>query len=80
MVKELCHKYDITLLQEHWQLKDNRCKLPSIDNGFAYSAASSMKNKASLNILSGRQLGGDAIKWRKNLPNFIIINSTVVRS
>ena len=35
----------------------------------------SMTYKASLNILSGRPFGGIAIRWRKNLSNFSIINS-----
>ena len=50
MVKELCHKFDIILLQEHWLLEDNLCKLALIDNDFAYCAVSSMTYKASLNI------------------------------
>ena len=75
MVKELCHKYDIILLQEHWLLKDNLCKLASIDNDFAYCDVSSMTYKASLNVLSGRPFGGVVILWRTNLSNFIIINS-----
>ena len=61
MVKELCHKFDIILLQEHWLLEDNLCKLASIENDFAYCAVSSMTYKASLNILSGRPFGGVAI-------------------
>ena len=75
MVRELCHKYDIILLQEHWLLKGNLCTLASIDNDLAYCAVSSMTNKASLNILSDRPFGGIAILWRKNLFNFIIISS-----
>ena len=63
------------MLQENWLFKDNLCKLASIDNDFAYRTVSSMTYKASLHILSGRPFRGVAILWRKNLSNFIIINS-----
>ena len=43
MAKELCHKFDIILLQEHWLFKDNLCKLASIDNDFKHDVQSVIK-------------------------------------
>ena len=45
MVRDLCLNYDIILLQEHWLLKDNLCKLSAGDTNFDFLGLSSMSDK-----------------------------------
>ena len=61
MVRDLCLNYDIILLQEHWLLKDNLCKLSAVDTNFDDYGLSSMSNKASQSNLRGRLFNGVAL-------------------
>jgi len=67
MLRHLCQLCDIILVQEHWLQTSELYKLAMIDNDFAYLAVSSMDDKISTGIMSGRPFGGTGILWRKSL-------------
>jgi len=73
MLTELCNSHDIILLQEHWLLKQDLCKLDFIHPDFKSYGLSGMNVKADNNILIGRPFGGVAILWNKKLSNSICI-------
>ena len=72
-VQDLCLKYDIILLQEHWLLKGNLNKIGDINENFQAFSLSSMNDKAATAILVGRPFGGVAVLFRKTLSNCIKI-------
>ena len=73
MLRSLCLKYDIILLQEHWLLESNLNKISNLCLNFQSHCLSSMNNKASAGIIVGRPFGGTAILWHKRLANRIQI-------
>lgn len=64
-VRDLCEKYDIIALQEHWLLPDDVDFLQNIHPDFGYHGVSAVDTSAG--ILVGRPYGGVAIIWRRSL-------------
>lgn len=64
-IRNLCDKYDVIALQEHWLLPHDIHFLGNIHQEFEYSGKSAVDTSAE--ILQGRPYGGVAILWRKNL-------------
>ena len=73
MVKSLCNNHNIILLQEHWLSDNDLNKLDNIDDDFCFVGVSSMTDKLSCGILSGRPFGGVAILWNKVITDTKII-------
>lgn len=73
MLKCLCNRYDIILVQEHWLLSSELHKLDTVCSDFMSFKLSSMDSKASNGILTGRPFGGVAIMWRKSLSNNVAL-------
>lgn len=70
-LKSVCCDYDDILLQENWLSTVNLHKLGSIHDDFAFYGLSSMDDKISKDILSGRPFGGTAILYHKKFSNNI---------
>jgi len=71
MLPSLCKSYDIILLQEHWLLPNEICKLDSVSCDFLSVATSAMTGAMSCGIRRGRPFGGVGFLIRKSiLPYF----------
>ena len=68
-VRELCEKFDLILIQEHWLLPNELGMLNNIHPEFMSVAHSAVD--ISHDVLVGRPYGGTAILYRKSLSNFI---------
>lgn len=69
-VTDLCEKYDIIALQEHWLIPDDLGYLDKIHPDFSYHGVSAVDMSAG--VLKGRPYGGTAILWRTSLFNRVI--------
>ena len=58
---ELCSKYDIVFVQEHWLAPFDLCKLINLCPDMLCYASSAMESIISKSILAGRPFGGLAI-------------------
>jgi exonuclease III len=70
-VYELCNKYDIVLLQEHWLMPNELHVLNSIHSEFQSCGLSAID--ISSDILVGRPFGGTGILYRKSLANTVTL-------
>jgi len=68
-VRELCAKFDLILIQEHWLLPNELGMLNNIHPEFMSVAHSAVD--ISHDVLVGRPYGGTAILYRKSLSNLI---------
>ena len=74
-IRQLCDKYDIVMLQEHWLLPHDIGYLSMFHPEFL-SVAKSAVNVTD-NVLIGRPYGGTAIMYRKDIArNMVIVDST----
>lgn len=77
-IRELCDKYDIIALQEHWLMPFDIPFLGTIHPDFEYTGKSAVDTASG--ILQGRPYGGVGILWRKSLfPSVSIIPCNSVR-
>jgi len=67
-IQDLCKKFDIILLQEHWLYPDDLSYISQLSPDFCSFSLSPMSIDDRL--LSGRPHGGVSIMWRKNLSQY----------
>lgn len=67
MLKELCDRFDIITVQEHWLCGYDLDKLVNFHDQFSCLAWSAMTDKVEGGILNGRPYGGIGLLIRKSL-------------
>src|SRR2546425_355558 len=73
LLNNLCNRFDIILLQEHWLSTNDLFKLNYIDSNFTSFAVSAMNSKIESGLLVGRPFGGTAILVHTNLLKYITL-------
>ena len=71
LVHELCNKYSIIAIQEHWLRLDELYKLGLVSDNFEFSGISGMNEVSARGLRKGRPFGGVAFLWHKSLANQI---------
>ena len=71
LLNSLCDSFDFILLQEHWLLTTDLCKLDCFHKNFTSFSVSAMNDKTENGILVGRPYGGTAILCNNNLLKYI---------
>ena len=71
VIYDLCNKYDIVLLQEHWLIPNDLCLLNNAHGDFQSYGISAVD--ISSDILVGRPFGGTAVLYRKSLADQITV-------
>ena len=73
LLLELCTKFHIIAVQEHWQSPQNLYKLNKnkLHKDFNCFSASGMNKSLESEILRGRPFGGVGLPWHKSLSSCI---------
>lgn len=74
VIYDLCNKYDIVLLQEHWLIPNDLCLLNNAHGDFQSYGISAVD--ISSDILVGRPFGGTAVLYRKSLADQITVTDS----
>src|SRR6266516_2778805 len=73
MLLNMCHDFNIILLQEHWLSNTDLSKLNQIDVNFISFGVSAMNSKSENSVLVGRPFGGTAILVNVNVLKYITL-------